>query len=99
MNVHKQRLAIVLFIAIVGLPGRVVIAAPIDDLQAGFTSPPDDARIMMRWWWFGPTVEKSQLEREMRLMKEGHRWFRGAAGLPAVARRVDGQKDVAVSVG
>jgi hypothetical protein len=26
---------------------------------------------MMRWWWFGPTVEKAQLEREMRLMKEG----------------------------
>ncbi len=26
---------------------------------------------MMRWWWFGPTVTKRQLEREMRLMKEG----------------------------
>ena len=33
--------------------------------------PPDDARIMMRWWWFGPAVTKPQLEREMRLMKEG----------------------------
>ena len=48
-----------------------VTAGPLEDLQAGFTSPPDDARIMMRWWWFGPTVDKSQLEREMRLMKEG----------------------------
>ena len=25
----------------------------------------------MRWWWFGPTVTKAGLEREMRLMKEG----------------------------
>ena len=24
----------------------------------------------MRWWWFGPAVTKSELEREMRLMKE-----------------------------
>jgi len=26
---------------------------------------------MMRWWWFGPAVTKPELEREMRLMKEG----------------------------
>src|SRR6185369_631052 len=32
---------------------------------------PDDARIMMRWWWFGPAVTKPELERELRLMKEG----------------------------
>ena len=41
------------------------------DLQSSFERPPDDSRIMMRWWWFGPAVEKAQLEREMRLMKEG----------------------------
>ena len=40
-------------------------------LQQGFDQPPDDARIMVRWWWFGPAVTKPQLEREMRLMKEG----------------------------
>ncbi|HEU4932359.1 MAG TPA: glycosyl hydrolase [Pyrinomonadaceae bacterium] len=45
--------------------------AQIDDLQRSFQSPPDDARIMMRWWWFGPAVDNAQLEREMRLMKEG----------------------------
>ncbi|HEU4433611.1 MAG TPA: glycosyl hydrolase, partial [Pyrinomonadaceae bacterium] len=50
---------------------RLVTAGPLDDLQAAFATPPDDARIMMRWWWFGPTVEKAQLEREMRLMKDG----------------------------
>ncbi len=25
----------------------------------------------MRWWWFGPAVTRPELEREMRLMKEG----------------------------
>ena len=25
---------------------------------------------MMRWWWFGPAVTKSEIERELRLMKE-----------------------------
>src|SRR5262245_48699405 len=43
----------------------------IDQLQRGFAQPPDEARIMMRWWWFGPAVTKPELEREMRLMKEG----------------------------
>lgn len=34
-----------------------------------FRQPPDDARIMMRWWWFGPGVEKKELEREIVKMK------------------------------
>ncbi len=46
-------------------------SAPVDDLQRSFLNPPDDSRIMMRWWWFGPAVTKAELEREMRLMKEG----------------------------
>jgi hypothetical protein len=41
------------------------------DLERLFRTPPDEARIMMRWWWFGPTITKAGLEREMRLMKEG----------------------------
>src|SRR5262245_27964137 len=43
----------------------------ITELQRTFQIPPDDARIMMRWWWFGPAITKTELEREMRLMKEG----------------------------
>src|SRR5712691_10119862 len=41
------------------------------DLQRSFQNPPDDSRIMMRWWWFGPAVTEPELEREMRLMKAG----------------------------
>jgi hypothetical protein len=42
----------------------------IASLKRQFLHPPDDSRIMMRWWWFGPAVTKPELEREMRSMKE-----------------------------
>ena len=46
-------------------------ASTLADLQRLFRTPPDEARIMMRWWWFGPMVTRAGLEREMRLMKDG----------------------------
>src|SRR5262245_479937 len=54
-----------------GLAATALPAAGPEELARGFARPPDDARIMMRWWWFGPAVVKPQLEREMRLMQEG----------------------------
>ena len=48
-----------------------VQAQSISELQRGYERPPDDAKIMMRWWWFGPAVTKPELERELRMMKEG----------------------------
>ncbi|HET9866893.1 MAG TPA: glycosyl hydrolase, partial [Nitrospira sp.] len=33
--------------------------------------PPSESRIMMRWWWFGPSVTKDEIERELKVMKEG----------------------------
>ena len=47
------------------------VPADLAALKQAFQHPPDDARIMMRWWWFGAAVEKPELEREMRTMKEG----------------------------
>ena len=41
-----------------------------------FASPPDDARVMMRWWWFGPAVTPDGLDRDLAAMK--------AAGLGGV---------------
>lgn len=32
--------------------------------------PPDDSRIMMRWWLFGPSVSQSELDRELTAMKD-----------------------------
>ncbi|HWC17588.1 MAG TPA: glycosyl hydrolase, partial [Terriglobales bacterium] len=45
--------------------------ASLSELRRLFRNPPDNSRIMMRWWWFGPAVEKAELEREMRVMKQG----------------------------
>ncbi|MBS1792769.1 MAG: glycoside hydrolase [Acidobacteria bacterium] len=50
---------------------NLAFAAGLDELQKGFQTPPDDARIMMRWWWFGPAVTKPELERELRVMRDG----------------------------
>ncbi|GGY47640.1 glycosyl hydrolase [Pseudoduganella albidiflava] len=43
----------------------------IGDVARHLATPPADARPMMRWWWFGPAVEKSQLALEIDRMKEG----------------------------
>src|SRR5579875_3017785 len=44
----------------------------LNELRRQFASPPDNARIMMRWWWFGPAVEKTELARELRVMKNAN---------------------------
>jgi hypothetical protein len=41
------------------------------NVSARLAAPPDDARAMVRWWWFGPSVAKPELEREMLAMKAG----------------------------
>jgi hypothetical protein len=41
------------------------------EVASKFATPPDDARPLMRWWWFGPAVAKPELEREIRAMKAG----------------------------
>jgi hypothetical protein len=46
-------------------------AETVSGLQHSFNHPPDDSRIMVRWWWFGTAVVKPELERELRTMKEG----------------------------
>jgi hypothetical protein len=40
----------------------------IASLYRQFQSPPDDARPMMRWWWFGPAVTKPELQKELETM-------------------------------
>lgn len=38
-------------------------------IRQSFAHPPDDARIMMRWWWFGPAIIKDEIKRELEQMK------------------------------
>jgi hypothetical protein len=61
-----------LILALLALSTAAFAADPTAaELRRAFENPPDDARIMMRWWWFGPSVNKPELEREMRAMKAG----------------------------
>ena len=41
------------------------------DARRAFESPPDEARAMMRWWWFGPAVTESQIAGDLEAMKMG----------------------------
>ena len=41
------------------------------DVAARLATPPDDAKPMMRWWWFGPSVAHPELEREIKAMRAG----------------------------
>ncbi len=56
---------------LIGIDAPCAGPSNIEELRRAFQEPPPDARIMMRWWWFGPSVTKEGIEREMRLMKEG----------------------------
>ncbi len=56
-------------VALIGMMG--VGATSVGELKKGFERPGPEARIMMRWWWFGPAVEKGEIERELRAMKAG----------------------------
>jgi hypothetical protein len=67
---RKVVILIILFAGFVELPRS---AAQQDEklalLEKSFANPPDDCRIMMRWWWFGPAVTKPELQRELEQMK------------------------------
>ncbi len=52
-------------------PSGLAVPDGSESLWGSFVKPPDDGRIMMRWWWFGPAVTHGELEREIRAMKEG----------------------------
>lgn len=43
----------------------------LQQMEHAFQTPPDDARPMVRWWWFGPAVTKPEILREMQQMKDG----------------------------
>jgi hypothetical protein len=38
-------------------------------LRQGFLNPSADARPIMRWWWFGPSVTKPELKKELETMR------------------------------
>ncbi len=42
----------------------------IDELRSGFAHPPRTASPLMRWWWFGPSVSRPELQRELTAMAD-----------------------------
>jgi hypothetical protein len=40
------------------------------DVHAAFSKPADDARPMMRWWWFGPDANHSDTDRQLQAMAD-----------------------------
>jgi len=63
---HKCLAVLLLFFA-----ARTHGQTDLSQLEKTFLSPPDDARVMMRWWWFGPAVNRAELTRELEQMKAG----------------------------
>src|SRR5215813_12265564 len=61
----------ILILSFAAYVGQLVPSQNVVNIEAQFRNPPDDIRIIMRWWWLGPSVTKARLEREMSLMKEG----------------------------
>ncbi|NIK59317.1 glycosyl hydrolase [Kribbella shirazensis] len=42
--------------------------ATVDDVRRQFRNPPPEGRPMMRWWWFGPSIERDEIDRELDAM-------------------------------
>ena len=61
---------VLLFLSVFQTPmGLAQADSELQKLRDSFAHPPDDCRIMMRWWWFGPAVTKPEIERELEQMK------------------------------
>ncbi len=51
------------------LASLFISTASAQSLRQQFLNPPDGAKPMVRWWWFGAAVEKPEILRELQQMK------------------------------
>ena len=58
---------VVLMVAVIVLPTQAQTS--LAELRQNFAHPPDAAKPMVRWWWFGIAVEKPEILRELQQMK------------------------------
>ena len=78
-HMRMLRLPCLITLAVMTVLGWLHAQSPVESLSPlaqVFDAPPDDARVMMRWWWFGPAVTPEGLDRDLEAMK--------AAGLGGV---------------
>jgi hypothetical protein len=70
-GLSMPRLALLLAVSLAALAGATATSPAGATLWDRFLTPPDDARPMVRWWWFGPAVTHAELDREIAAMKAG----------------------------
>ena len=51
-------------------PSRGSVLSPDNSLYPGFKDPKDVYRPFVRWWWNGDKIEKDEITRELRLLKD-----------------------------
>src|SRR5579859_5171782 len=68
-RVIKTLIVGVMLVLSASLPALGQSEVSVAQLRETFAHPPDDCRNMMRWWWFGPAVSKSEIQRELEQMK------------------------------
>ena len=73
MNPQLRHLAVALALALapalLAQTALLAQAPTIETLRRDFLNPPNQARPMVRWWWFGPAVVKPEILRELQQMK------------------------------
>src|ERR1700683_2280781 len=62
-------LAVALPLALTPALTAQALAPTVVTLRKNFLNPPNDARPMVRWWWFGTAVVKPEILRELQQMK------------------------------
>src|SRR3569833_2825072 len=72
MGLSKCKLLLAGFVAMGAFAQQPLVSGAnreLTKLHEQFAHPPDDSRIMVRWWWFGPSATKDELKRELEQMK------------------------------
>ena len=62
-------LAACLVLVLTSRPALTQATSAVREVQHAFQHPPDDSRIMMRWWWFGPSATRQEITAELQHMK------------------------------
>src|SRR6185312_9176246 len=50
-------------------PTPALAQTSVQSIRQNFLNPPNEAKPMVRWWWFGTAVEKPEILRELQQMK------------------------------
>jgi hypothetical protein len=68
-NIAACSLAATLLLAHTPALAAQAPASTVENLRKNFVNPPNDARPMVRWWWFGTAVVKPEILTELQQMK------------------------------